>query len=134
MLRETFIQLLTPYNAGNEQKLVLWNEIEANYTHKKRHYHTLTHLENLLLQLTDVRNAIKDWNAILFTLYYHDVIYNALRTDNEEKSAVFAAHRMALIDIPGVTIEKVVEQIKATKKHAAADSDTNYFTDADLSI
>lgn len=135
MLKETFVQLIENYTTDDRLVKQLWQEIEENYSAKKRHYHTLQHLENLLQQLHAVKTHIKNWNTLLFTLYYHDVIYNALKRTNEEKSAEFAQSRMQLIAVPDEHINNCVEQILATKKHAASeDSDTNFFTDADLSI
>ena len=113
----------------------LWAEIEQYYSGKKRYYHTLQHLENVLTQLIEVKEQIKKWEIILFTLYYHDVIYNALKSDNEEKSAQLAELRMKQIGLKNGMIEQCKLQILATKKHLISiDSDTNYFTDADLSV
>jgi len=135
VLKETFIQLIGNYTTDKRLIDQLWQEIEDNYSYKKRHYHTLQHLENLLQQLGAVKEYIKDWNMILFSMYYHDVIYNALKRTNEEKSAEFAQNRMQLIMVPKPRIENCVQQILATKEHGLCDdSDTNFFTDADLSI
>jgi predicted metal-dependent HD superfamily phosphohydrolase len=42
---------------------------------------------------------------------------------------------MSQIGVPNSTIERCKTQILATKSHTnSADSDTNYFTDADLSV
>jgi predicted metal-dependent HD superfamily phosphohydrolase len=113
----------------------LWTEIEKNYSNKKRHYHTLQHLANLMAQLTEVKGEIRNWETILFTLYYHDIIYNSLKSDNEEKSAEVAEKRMKQISVSNDTIELCKNQILATKSHVkSADTDTNYFTDADLSV
>ena len=135
MLKETFIELLKNYTDDNRLINVLWTEIEKNHSSKKRHYHTLQHLENLLSQLTNVKGEIKNWETILFTLYYHDLIYNATKSDNEEKSAELAEKRMKEISVSSDIIEQCKKQILATKSHhKSIDSDTNYFTDADLSI
>jgi predicted metal-dependent HD superfamily phosphohydrolase len=48
MLEETFIKLIGNYTTDDRLAIQLWNEIEENYSNKKRHYHTLTHLESLL--------------------------------------------------------------------------------------
>ena len=86
-------------------------------------------------QLVEIKPKIKEWDTALFAMYYHDVIYNSLKTNNEEKSAEFAANRLQSISVPDATIKDCVLQILATKKHAECDdSDINYFTDADLSI
>jgi predicted metal-dependent HD superfamily phosphohydrolase len=66
---------------------------------------------------------------------YHDAVYNPLKKDNEEKSAVFAEERMKFINVPSPVIERCKNHILVTKSHReSADPDTNIFTDADLSI
>ena len=135
MLKRIFIELIGKYTADERLKNQLWQEIEDNYSNKKRHYHNLQHLQNLLPLLQQVKEDIEDWDTILFSFYYHDVIYNALKRTNEEKSAEFATIKMQLIGVPKPIIEKSVQQILATKDHLVSDdNDTNFFTDADLSI
>jgi predicted metal-dependent HD superfamily phosphohydrolase len=135
MLKKTYIQLLKNYSSDTILIETSWNEIETNYSDKKRYYHTLDHLENLLIQIQEVRTKIEDWDSILFTLYYHDIIYKAVKSDNEEKSAIFATNKMHQIGVPNQIIENCKEQIIATKTHfESPNTDTNYFLDADLSI
>lgn len=135
MLKETFIRLLTNYSDDTSLINELWTEIEFHYTDKKRCYHTLTHLISLQNQLCEVKDKIKNWETILFTLFYHDIVYNAMISDNEEKSAELAYARMKQINVPNEIIENCKSQILATKKHENnSDFDTIYFLDADLSI
>jgi predicted metal-dependent HD superfamily phosphohydrolase len=135
VIKETFLKLIANYTDDDRLTSELWSEIEKNYSSKKRHYHTLQHLDNLLAQLTEVKREIHDWSTILFTLYYHDIIYNSLKSDNEEKSAELAEKRMLQVSVPNVTIALCKEQILATKSHLKSENaDTNYFTDADLSV
>ncbi|MNJ91823.1 hypothetical protein D3C87_94780 [compost metagenome] len=135
MLQETYIKLLENYTDDRELIGKLWSEIEANYSGEKRHYHTLLHLENLLKQLIPVKEQVENWETVLFTLYYHDIIYDALRSDNEEQSAELAEKRMKQIHVPAQVIENCKKQILATKTHLEnANPDTNYFTDSDLSV
>lgn len=89
----------------------------------------------MFAQLTEVKDEIQNWETILFTLYYHDIIYNSLKSDNEEKSAKLAVKRLKQISVSNDTIEICKQQILATKSHLkSTDSDTNYFTDSDLSV
>jgi len=135
MLKQTFIELAQNYSDTKDLIEKLWEEIEKNYTGKKRHYHNLKHLDNLLKQLSDVKEQIQDWDTILFTLFYHDIIYDALSKKNEENSAELAVERLHSIFFPDDRIKRCYSQIIATKNHALAeDNDTNLFTDADLSI
>ncbi|RZJ81020.1 MAG: hypothetical protein EOO47_05705 [Flavobacterium sp.] len=135
MLKETFVNLLSTYTQERELIDEFWAEIEKNYNGAKRFYHTLIHLENLLRQLTAVKAKIQNWDTLLFSLYYHDVIYNALKSNNEEKSAELAVARMVGLNLPQTMIDRCDAQILATKLHRQSDdNDTNYFLDADLSI
>jgi predicted metal-dependent HD superfamily phosphohydrolase len=135
VLKETFIGLLSNYTDKEGLINELWSEIVKNYSGKGRHYHTLEHLENLLTQLTEIKKEIQNWDVILFTLYYHDTIYNSLKSNNEEKSSNLAEKRMKQIAVPDEKVELCKKQILATKSHTISnDSDTNYFTDADLSV
>jgi predicted metal-dependent HD superfamily phosphohydrolase len=135
MLKQTFIALLQKYTSEFSLIDLLWTQIEKNYSNEKRFYHTLIHLENLLEHLNDVKDQIEDWDVILFSLFYHDVIYDTSINDNEEKSAELAKNNLLLISFPEKELSKCLSQILATKGHSTStDHDTNLFTDADLSI
>ncbi len=82
-----------------------------------------------------MKSEIKDWNCILFTLFYYDIIYKSTKSDNEEKSADFAIEKMSKLFISKPVIESCKNQILATKSHLLnQNTDTNYFIDADLSV
>lgn len=135
MLQQTFINLTHKNIDNNELSEKFWNEIQSHYSEKGRHYHTLTHLQNLLDILTEVKGRIEDWDVVLFALFYHDIIYKPTSNNNEEKSAQLAVQRLSGIPFPKEKIDKCQFMILATKTHTVStDNDTNYFTDADLSI
>lgn len=135
MLKASFLNLLHVYSTDVALNNKLWEDIENKYSNKKRHYHKLHHLENLLNELSEVKPQIQNWDTILFTLFYHDVIYNTLKSDNEQKSADYAEQKMLMLSVPVDIINNCKKQILATQSHVVStDSDTNLFTDADLSI
>ncbi|MEI6412156.1 MAG: hypothetical protein WCR52_22385 [Bacteroidota bacterium] len=135
LLQQTFSTLLPQYSADSTQINQYWEEITRSYSEKGRHYHNVQHLENLLEQLLAVQNQVKHWNAVLFALYYHDVIYNPAKQDNEAKSATLAVEKMRALGVPETEISHCKTIILATQGHQISeDSDTNLFTDADLSI
>ena len=112
-----------------------WSEIVVHYNNPQRYYHTLDHLNSLTSELLTLKKMISDWTTIVFSIAYHDIIYNPLKNDNEEKSAELAMARLAILNLPIAQINKCKEQILATKSHRLSDNrDTNYFTDADLAI
>lgn len=135
MLQQTFTHLIAQYTTDEDLIQKLWIEIEQQYCSESRYYHTLQHLDHLLKQLLEVKSEIENWNIVLFSLFYHDIIYKATASDNEEQSAALAVLRMKQIFVPSNHIEICQLQILATKKHLLNDNtDVNYFTDADLSV
>jgi predicted metal-dependent HD superfamily phosphohydrolase len=135
MLQKKFRSLIKKYAAYPPQPENFWNEIQFHYCEKWRHYHTLTHLQNLLDVLTEAQTQVEEWDVTLFAVFYHDIIYIPTNNNNEEKSAELAKERLSEISFPAKKINHCCSMILATKTHTvSADSDTNYFTDADLSI
>ncbi|KFF26933.1 HD domain-containing protein [Chryseobacterium vrystaatense] len=134
-LQEKFTDLCLPFS--KDQKLIngFWKEIETKYTERGRHYHDLFHLENMFLELENVKNKITDFNSVSFSVFYHDIIYDATSKSNEEKSALCAADRLHKLNLDEDLISKINTQILATKSHQKSeDTDTDYLLDADLSI
>lgn len=84
----------------------------------------------------DQQRHIKDFDTLLFSIFYHDFIYNAKFKDNEEKSAEVATDRLNQLGVPEEMITKCHDQIIATKTHLSStdDPDTDYLLDIDLSI
>lgn len=134
-MKSTFTKLAAGYTANERLIQQLWNEVETAYSQPKRYYHTMQHLAHLLNELDPVKEKIQDWNTVLFSVFYHDFVYNPLRRDNEERSVAIMENRLQSIDVPPEIIAACRGQILCTKTHAhCLDADSNFFTDADLSI
>lgn len=131
-IHEEFIHSVN--QTSNGQAGDLWSEIEALYENSSRHYHTLAHLEHMVLELTSYKHAFASWNTIVFAIAYHDAVYSPLKGDNEEKSAALAEKRLTTIRVSGQERMQCRKLILATKEHEPADNETNLFTDADLSV
>ena len=132
MLKEIFVTLALKYSNDAALSQSLWQEIEKSYSGSKRYYHNLAHLENMYEQLIAVKSEISDWDTVIFSLFYHDIVYKATAKDNEEESASVAVKRLLSIGYPLSLIQKCREQILATKHHDV--SDVSFFTDADMAI
>ncbi|MCW3161267.1 HD domain-containing protein [Chryseobacterium oryctis] len=134
-LKERFFQNCNPFTQDKNLVESLWLEIEAKYSEKGRHYHNLQHLENMSLELENVKSNIVNSTNISFSIFYHDIIYNVSSKSNEEKSADFATERLQKLNVNPSDIENVYYQILATKAHQKSeDNDVNYLLDADLSV
>jgi predicted metal-dependent HD superfamily phosphohydrolase len=134
-LRLIFSDLISKYSDNEILKADYWKEIEQSYSQKSRKYHTLIHLENMILELEEVKDKISDYDSLVFSIFYHDIIYKATSKDNEGKSAETAKIRLEKLNIPNDKIIRIYNQILATKSHKKSeDSDTNFLLDADLAI
>jgi len=133
MFEKAFLNSAANYT-DHDTCLAYWNEIQIAYSDKCRSYHTLSHLNDLYLQLLPFQNEFTDWDIILFAIAYHDIIYSAGSSDNEEQSARLASERLTTLGADSNKAQRCVKLIRATKRHEFADNETNLFTDADLSI
>jgi predicted metal-dependent HD superfamily phosphohydrolase len=135
MLQQIFINLLSQYTDNQLYITDCWYEVERAYTYKKRFYHTLQHIEQLINTIEANEKLINDKATMLFSAFYHDIVYDATAKDNEEQSAKIAVARLSKTDFPLEKIKCCEAQILATKRHeTTGDFDTDFFTDADLAI
>lgn len=135
MLEAVFKNLCAAYSGDTALIHQQWNEIATAYGQQQRYYHNLTHLQHLYNSLLPLKNAVMHWDETMFSLFYHDVVYNTLKNDNEEQSALKARNAMTALDVSSAMIDFTCEQILCTKNHSLhQEADINYFTDADLAI
>src|SRR5262245_21590545 len=114
----------------------LFNSIVEHYSAKNRAYHNLSHIQALLSLSESLLDKTQNRDALYFAIWFHDVIYDTKRSDNEEKSAEFAVEALASLGVPEQTIAITREMILATKHHRADDLswDMKAFLDLDTSI
>lgn len=89
ILKKRFIAL---WNADNNpdsknDALVVWQQLAAYYSGQGRHYHNLNHLLHCVEQMDLALAFIDDPKAMELAILFHDVIYEASGTDNEQLSA-----------------------------------------------
>src|SRR5687768_14735161 len=137
MLQQEFTLLVLRHTTNSQLAERLWKEIEEAYTKQERYYHTLSHLEQMFKALSPLQSVAEDWDTLLFSLFYHDVVYQIapITESNEAASAKQAETALAAISYPAGKIKRCSLHILATQKHDwSSDNDTNLLTDADLSI
>ncbi|WP_372844295.1 hypothetical protein [Psychrobacter sp.] len=121
----------------------LWQGIAVRYNEPQRAYHSLQHIQQLFAQFEQIKHQLNELPIIALALFYHDVIYEPTRSDNELKSAEHAALSLS----PYLTAEQcqhIYALIMMTASHQIADiddglskakkSDAAYLLDMDLSI
>ena len=87
----------------------------------------------MLFELDKVKSKIVDLDSLLFSIYYHDIIYEPTQSDNELQSALTFEKRISNTSF--INLNKCKIQIEATKDHDFSnDHDTNILLDLDLII
>jgi predicted metal-dependent HD superfamily phosphohydrolase len=134
MIQDEFLKALSNYSVPAKQGHELFQEIEKAYSGSKRYYHNKGHLESLLTELEPHHKLFDEWDIVIFAIVYHDIVYNVLKSNNEEKSGALAVKRLKAIGVSDHSTSKCEEFILATKSHQPGSHEVNLFTDADLSI
>lgn len=135
-LRAPWTQTNFPYT----NDLMLINQSYVNvmmaYQEENRYYHNISHLLQLVSLQQAYADRIRDNEVVLFSIFFHDMIYNARHSDNEEKSAAAAVTHLRNIGFPADKTAAVNDFIIATKTHINTqnDPDLDYFLDFDLQI
>ena len=126
---------VTPDNAQ-----ALWQTIAVRYGEPQRAYHTLSHIEQLLVQFDSIKHNLSEPHIVALALYYHDVIYDPTRADNEQKSAEYAVDALNTCLSPE-QCQDIYALIMMTANHQIDESidsvkysDAAYLLDMDLSI
>ena len=91
----------------------------AAYTAPGRHYHNLAHIEDCLAALAHVDGLSEaERDTLSEAIWWHDVVYDPARSDNEELSAQLAEAHVGF-DIA----REVGRLIRLTKTHAVEPDD-----------
>lgn len=116
----------------------IYREFEAKYNSSNRHYHNLTHIQNMLSTAKEFQKEMSDPDVVNFAIWFHDFVYNPIRKDNEEQSAKKARTYLKKLNYAKIKIEEVESLILKTKNHFdyldEQDFNSNIFLDCDLLI
>lgn len=135
-LHAQWISVASQYASESSAVERLFSSIVEHYSARDRAYHNLSHIQSLLSLSESLLDKIQNREAFYFAIWFHDLIYDTKKSDNEEKSAEFAVEALASLGVPEQTISLVREMILATKHHRADDLswDMKAFLDLDTSI
>lgn len=107
--------------------LSMWNE-------SHRHYHSLSHLNDLLDMINENQSKYSqnEYEKLILTVLFHDCVYDPMRNDNEEKSAEFFVE--CLTDKSNSDLLEVKQMILDTKTHQPNTKLSESFINYDMSI
>lgn len=120
-------------SANAEEIARIWESLSGHYDEPQRRYHNLDHISHCLTQLDLALDSIAEADAIELAIWFHDVIYDVDRSDNEARSAAFFG-QIALPFMAATFIKRVHALILATTHISPADDlACQYMVDIDLS-
>lgn len=108
--------------------LDMWNE-------SQRHYHNLNHLTSLIDDINEsykTKILDKEYEKLILTSLFHDIVYDPMKTDNEERSAEFFIE--SCLDKDNPDILEIKQAILDTKTHQATNTLSEKFNKLDMSI
>lgn len=111
--------------------------LQKLYGEDHRAYHTMGHISWCIDLLHEMSHEPRpDWfNRAELALWFHDVIYDPQRKDNELRSASLMLGMAALLDLDPMLAQKAVVDVEATTHlvyFAPPDESTRWVLDIDL--
>jgi predicted metal-dependent HD superfamily phosphohydrolase len=113
-----------------------FDQLAAAYRRPDRHYHNLGHVQSILSLMPVVRDELGKQTALSafqWAAWFHDVVYDPRRNDNEERSAALFDSAAPDLLVPADVADTTRRWIMATKTHESP-GDAAAFCDADLAI
>lgn len=128
--------LFKQLNVDNELCKKEYTAVRDAYSQNTRHYHNLSHIEAMLKKALELGHDPVHDPDLFWSIWLHDIIYNPLYKNNEEKSAKYATKLLRKLNAAEELIDKIGVYIIASANHSQRDSNEklNLFLDLDLLI
>lgn len=111
----------------------IYRDLRQRYSEDHRRYHTPAHIAHCLKLFDLARSEMNDPDAVEMSIWFHDVIYDASASDNEERSAKYFSETCGK-DVDWKFQSKVRDLIIVTiHKELPLTPDEKYMVDIDLS-
>ncbi|MGY1661581.1 HD domain-containing protein [Geodermatophilus sp. SYSU D00705] len=125
----------TPLAGDSPTSRTEWAAVVAAWGQPHRRYHDLAHLAAVLGLVGELAGAAADPDAVRLAAWYHDVVYDPTRADNEQVSAERARAGLRGL-VPEARVEEVARLVLLTAGHDPAPDDANgaVLCDADLAV
>jgi predicted metal-dependent HD superfamily phosphohydrolase len=119
---------------GRARQLLL--PVAEAYREPQRRYHDETHLGEMLDAVHALRQACRDFRAVLLAAWFHDAVYRPERSDNEEQSALRARRALEPAGFDPELTASVERLVLTTRPGAAVagDADAEVLSDGDRRV
>jgi predicted metal-dependent HD superfamily phosphohydrolase len=111
-------------------------DLIARWSEPQRRYHTTDHLAFMLSVVDGHASAADDITAVRLAAWFHDIVYDPTRIDNELRSAECASTALGALGVETDRLAEVIRLIWLTTDHRVEPEDHNgaLLCDADLAI
>lgn len=112
-----------------------FQKLVDRYSEKHRYYHNLNHVDDCLKHLDEIVDRIIDYRTVEVALWFHDIIYDPMKNDNEKMSSQYAKAFLESVNLASDVISKI-EHLVALTKHPTfpETNDEKFLVDIDLTI
>jgi predicted metal-dependent HD superfamily phosphohydrolase len=125
----------TPWRALGARDTDAFERVRDGYRSAGRHYHTEEHVLECLQTFEPARPLAERPDEVETALWFHDVVYDPRRHDNEERSADLVRAAAFAAGIAADVAERIAALVSSTSHHDAAESgDRRLICDVDLAI
>jgi predicted metal-dependent HD superfamily phosphohydrolase len=113
-----------------------FDSIMSSYRQVGRHYHGARHICWVVRHVNDLGAHAEDLSAVIAAAFFHDVVHDVTRTDNERASADLADRALTELRWSPERRRRVTAMILATIDHQVdeTDGDTQVLLAADLAV
>jgi predicted metal-dependent HD superfamily phosphohydrolase len=113
----------------------VFDRLVAAYAEPTRAYHTAEHIEDCLALFDGCRVLAERPDEIEAAIWFHDAVYVATRSDNEERSAELARASLGDAGVASDVVERISDLVLETRHVTIPDQpDAALLCDIDLAI
>lgn len=132
---ETWLELCRRLSVADASARPAFCALGNAYATPPRAYHTLDHISHCLTEFTAVRSLVHEPEAVEAALWFHDVVYDPRRNDNEDRSAAFANELLTGLSVSASCCAAVQRLIRVTRHDGDPSSpDETLVLDCDLAV
>lgn len=136
MLKESWNAAVESLKLDPELAQKSYAQLHRAYRANWRKYHNLAHIEALLKLSQEYQDELQKPHEVVLAIWFHDAVYQPLRTDNESRSAKLAYKFLKQAQAERASCERVCDMILNTSQHSSEEDwdDNGYFQDFDMAI
>ena len=134
-LKQYWQQLIEQCELNSDDCAPIFSGIISAYEQPHRVYHNLSHLQHFWSVLGSLPDSVEVNPAMQLALWYHDIVYQPGKSDNEIKSTQRLIADNISLKFSDYILNTACQLIMATQTHKPrGDLNCSYFLDADMAI